>query len=182
MRYADGRTRPDSLLRVDTRRRSPRNACLSPPMGTSRCDGIACWEISLGGYHALRPLSPTWRETPGPWRVDYVIGPYWAASPPLSMTPACPLASNRTPVLRSRLPCISLERDTEMTWTRLSVEDCADKLTCPSVWVDSEQAPGDAIVVGRVLDPSPVPLGEGEVAVTLRTQTLRDAIEGDASP
>jgi len=69
-----------------------------------------------------------------------------------------------------------------MTWSRLSVEDCADKLTCPSVWVDEEQAPGDAIVVGRALDPSPVPIGDGEVAVILRTRTLRDAFEEDASP
>lgn len=55
---------------------------------------------------------------------------------------------------------------------------CKDKLTCPGVWGDDEGealAVEDAIVIGELLDPSPVPLGPGERAVRLRRSVLRQA-------
>ena len=42
---------------------------------------------------------------------------------------------------------------------------CGPDLTCPGIWEHTE--PGDVIVVGQLLDPSPVPLGSDEVAVRL---------------
>lgn len=61
-----------------------------------------------------------------------------------------------------------------MAYERLSVDQCKDTFTCPSVWRDSDD-PEYAVVVGNVLDPSPVPVGAGERAVRLRVQTLVDA-------
>lgn len=55
--------------------------------------------------------------------------------------------------------------------------ECRDKDGCPGVWEDD----GDlvnVIVVGEVVDPCPVPLGAGEVAVRLRRQTVADAVTG----
>lgn len=58
---------------------------------------------------------------------------------------------------------------------RLVVSECRDKTTCPGVWADEDD--GDAVVVvGEVLEPSPVPLGAGERAVRLRMSTLREAV------
>lgn len=53
--------------------------------------------------------------------------------------------------------------------------ECEGKFTCPGVWVDDED-PGGVIVVGAVVDPCPVPLGAGEVAVRLRRQTIDNAV------
>lgn len=51
---------------------------------------------------------------------------------------------------------------------------CLDKITCPGVWEDDEY-PEDVIGVGKLLDPSPVPLGPGEGAIRLPRQVVRDA-------
>lgn len=51
---------------------------------------------------------------------------------------------------------------------------CDDADSYPGVWED-DQSPGDAIIVGMVLDPSPVPLGPGEIAVRVNKQLIRDA-------
>ncbi|MGH3922721.1 MAG: hypothetical protein ACRDTT_07625, partial [Pseudonocardiaceae bacterium] len=57
---------------------------------------------------------------------------------------------------------------------RLSV-NCKDgDWTCPSIW-DDDEIPEDVIAVGRLLDPSPVPLGPGKVAIRLPRQVVRDA-------
>lgn len=58
---------------------------------------------------------------------------------------------------------------------RLLAGECRDKHTCPGVWEDDED-PGGVIVVGRVVDPSPVPLGAGEMAVSLRRETIASAV------
>lgn len=53
--------------------------------------------------------------------------------------------------------------------------DCKDELgTCPGLW-EEDQMLEDVIAVGRLLEPSPVPLGEGEVAVRLPRRVIRDA-------
>jgi hypothetical protein len=46
--------------------------------------------------------------------------------------------------------------------------------TCPGLW-EEDQMPEDVIAVGTLLDPSPVPLGEGEVAIRLPRQVIVDA-------
>ncbi len=46
--------------------------------------------------------------------------------------------------------------------------------TSPGLW-DEDQAPEDVIAVGTLLDPSPVPLGEGEVAIRLPRRVIGDA-------
>jgi len=66
-----------------------------------------------------------------------------------------------------------------MTLRRLATE-CKDADICPGVW-DDDQRPTDVIVVGDVLDPSPVPLGDGEMAVRLRWRTLHEATEKKVS-
>ncbi|MDP8929532.1 MAG: hypothetical protein M3O70_13415 [Actinomycetota bacterium] len=53
-------------------------------------------------------------------------------------------------------------------------ERCKDGFTCPGVW-EEEQRPEGVVVVGELLEPSPVPLGPGERAVRLPRQVLRDA-------
>lgn len=40
---------------------------------------------------------------------------------------------------------------------------------------DEDEMPEDVIAVGKLLDPSPVPLGEGEAAIRLPRQVIRDA-------
>lgn len=61
-----------------------------------------------------------------------------------------------------------------MVLRRLSVE-CKDGDGNPSsMWID-EDIPDDVIVVDRLLDPSPVPLGLGEAAILLSRQLVRDA-------
>ncbi len=52
-------------------------------------------------------------------------------------------------------------------------EMCKDGFTCPGVW-EEEQRPEGLVVVGELLEPSPVPLGPGERAVRLPRQVLRD--------
>ncbi|MGH3800178.1 MAG: hypothetical protein ACRDTD_08630 [Pseudonocardiaceae bacterium] len=44
----------------------------------------------------------------------------------------------------------------------------------PGMW-DEDQTPEDVIAVGTLLDPSPVPLGEGEVAIRLPRRVIGDA-------
>lgn len=62
-----------------------------------------------------------------------------------------------------------------MALQRISVDDgCKDGYTCPSVWADDAD-PKYAVVVGEVIDPSPVPLGPGEVAFRVPRQVIRDA-------
>lgn len=46
--------------------------------------------------------------------------------------------------------------------------------TSPGLW-DEDQMSEDVIAVGTLLDPSPVPLGEGEVAIRLPRQVIGDA-------
>ncbi len=54
---------------------------------------------------------------------------------------------------------------------------CEDIETCPGVW-ETDQRSADVIVVGELLDSSPVPLGPGECAVRLPRQVVRDAKVG----
>lgn len=62
-----------------------------------------------------------------------------------------------------------------MTWHRGSVdESCKDGYTCPAVWAN-EKDPSDVMIVGVVLDPSPVPLAPGERAVRIPRQVIKDA-------
>jgi hypothetical protein len=62
-----------------------------------------------------------------------------------------------------------------MTTRRLGGNDeCKDGWTCPGVWEEHVGA-ADVVVVGELLDPSPVPLGAGEVAVRIPRAVLRDA-------
>lgn len=61
-----------------------------------------------------------------------------------------------------------------MAYRQLS-SDCKDGLTCPSVWHDQDADPGYVVVVGPLLDPSPVPLAAGEAAVRLKVRTVLDA-------
>lgn len=60
-----------------------------------------------------------------------------------------------------------------MTLRRLASE-CENRWSCPGVWEDDSD-PDQVIIVGEVLEPSPVPLSLGEVAVRLRRQTIRDS-------
>lgn len=46
--------------------------------------------------------------------------------------------------------------------------------TSSGLW-DEDQMLDDVIAVGMLLDPSPVPLGEGEVAIRLPRRVIRDA-------
>lgn len=61
-----------------------------------------------------------------------------------------------------------------MAIRRLSA-DCEDgDWTCPGVW-DDDEYPEDVTAVGKLLDPSPVPLGEGEVAIRIPRRVITDA-------
>jgi hypothetical protein len=51
--------------------------------------------------------------------------------------------------------------------------ECKDGWTCPGVW-EERPAAADLVVVGQLLEPSPVPLGPGEVAVRIPRAVLRD--------
>jgi hypothetical protein len=44
----------------------------------------------------------------------------------------------------------------------------------PGLW-EEDRIPEDVIAVGELLDPSPVPLGEGEVAIRLPRRVIVDA-------
>lgn len=61
-----------------------------------------------------------------------------------------------------------------MSYRRLSVDDCTDGLTCPSVWLDDAD-PDHVVIVGKVTDPGTVPVGTGEVAVRLSRQVILNA-------
>ena len=43
---------------------------------------------------------------------------------------------------------------------------CEDRKSCSGVWED-DRSPEDAIIVGQLLEPSPVSLGPGEAAIRL---------------
>lgn len=60
-----------------------------------------------------------------------------------------------------------------MAIRRLS-DSCQDKITCPGVWEDDEY-PEDVMVVGKILDYSPVPLGPGEGVMRLPRRVVREA-------
>jgi len=60
---------------------------------------------------------------------------------------------------------------------RQLANECEDGKTCPGVWRDDDN-PHDVVVVGRVLESAPVPVGRGEKAVLLRWQTVCDAVQG----
>jgi hypothetical protein len=62
-----------------------------------------------------------------------------------------------------------------MALKRISVDEaCKDGFTCPSVWADDND-PEHVLVVGEIIESSPVPLGPGETAFRIRRQVLRDA-------
>jgi hypothetical protein len=65
------------------------------------------------------------------------------------------------------------DRSRVMGLRRLSGQ-CEDIETCPGVW-EADQYPDDVIVVGELLEPSPVPLGPGEGAVRLSRHVVCDA-------
>jgi len=58
---------------------------------------------------------------------------------------------------------------------RLSVDDaCQGKFTCPSVWRDPAD-PEHLVIVGVPVAPGTVQLADGEIAVRVKTQVVRDA-------
>jgi hypothetical protein len=61
-----------------------------------------------------------------------------------------------------------------MALRRLS-GDCEDEVEASAGLWDEDRIPEDVIAVGELLDPSPVPLGEGEVAIGLPRQVIVDA-------
>jgi len=63
-----------------------------------------------------------------------------------------------------------------MTLRRLSGACSGDDDPCHGIWDDDH--PDEVIVVGDLLDPSPVPLSPGEVAIRVRRQVVRDARVG----
>lgn len=54
-------------------------------------------------------------------------------------------------------------------------ETCKDGYTCSGVWADEDPGTEDIVIVGKDLDPSPVPLGTGERAVRIRRQIVQGA-------
>jgi len=54
-------------------------------------------------------------------------------------------------------------------------EPCKDGYTCPGVWVDDDPDVDEVVIVGKDLDPSPVPLGPGERAIRIQRQMLQNA-------
>lgn len=50
--------------------------------------------------------------------------------------------------------------------------ECMDGATCPGVWEDDEEDHEHTVVVGELLDPSPVPLGPSERAIRLPRSVL----------
>jgi hypothetical protein len=61
-----------------------------------------------------------------------------------------------------------------MTLRRLSVNLTDGEGDPPSVGADDETS-DDVILVDRMLDPSPVPVGPGKVAIRLSRRVIRDA-------
>lgn len=61
-----------------------------------------------------------------------------------------------------------------MSLRRLSVNGEDDDQNSASIWIDDD-LPGEIIVVDRLLDRSPVPLGPGEAALLLSRKLVRDA-------
>jgi hypothetical protein len=51
---------------------------------------------------------------------------------------------------------------------------CEDRISCPGVWGEDEY-PEDIVAVGKLVDPSPVPLGPGMVAIRLPRRVVRGA-------
>lgn len=51
---------------------------------------------------------------------------------------------------------------------------CEDRISCPGVWEEDEYLE-DVIMVGTLLDPSPVPVGPGKVAIRLHRRVVGDA-------
>lgn len=60
-----------------------------------------------------------------------------------------------------------------MAVRRLS-ESCLDRISCPDVWEDDEY-PEDVMVVGKVIDCSPVPHGPDEGVMRLPRNVIREA-------
>ncbi len=54
-------------------------------------------------------------------------------------------------------------------------ELCKDGYTCYGVWVDDDPDIDHVVIVGKDLDPSPVPLGTGERAIHIRRQIVKSA-------
>lgn len=61
-----------------------------------------------------------------------------------------------------------------MAIRQLSRDCFEDDGSCPGVW-DDDEYPEDVMAVGKLLDPSPVPLGEGEVAIRIPRRVIVDA-------
>lgn len=61
-----------------------------------------------------------------------------------------------------------------MTLRRLSSDCESADWSCPGVWEEGEYL-DDVIVVGTRIDPSPVPLGPGQVAIRLPRRVVRNA-------
>lgn len=61
-----------------------------------------------------------------------------------------------------------------MAIRQLSGDCFEDDGSCPGVW-DDDGCPEDVVAVGKLLDPSPVPLGEGEVAIRIPRRVITDA-------
>jgi hypothetical protein len=61
-----------------------------------------------------------------------------------------------------------------MAIRRLSGDCFDDDGSCDGVWDDDEH-PEDVTVVGKLLDPSPVLLGEGEAAIRISRRVVCDA-------
>lgn len=62
-----------------------------------------------------------------------------------------------------------------MALRRLSSNCEGPDLTCPSMWDDDESLDEDVIAVGKLVDPSPLPLGPGKAAIRLPRQVIYDA-------
>lgn len=61
-----------------------------------------------------------------------------------------------------------------MSYRRLSVEECTDGHTCPSVWLDDAD-PDQVVIVGKITPPGTVPVGPGEAAVRMHRQVILNA-------
>lgn len=61
-----------------------------------------------------------------------------------------------------------------MAIRRVSGDCFEDDGTCDGIWDDDEYAE-HVTAVGKLLDPSPVPLGEGEAAIRILRRVVRDA-------
>lgn len=61
-----------------------------------------------------------------------------------------------------------------MSLRRLSVNGEDDDQNSASIWIDDD-LPGEVIVVDRLLDPSPVPVGSDKVTIRMPLRLIRDA-------